>query len=198
MLLPALSKARENAKGVVCMNNEKSLGTGLQFYANDYNGWLVSGQHNWRFEGKYYYYWYHDLSRYLPSGKTYFCPVGPIEWAKDTETNQIFYFHTDRGARVSYVCDVSVAGAPGLAATYDFWRKIDNLKSPSKTIYLMDGHGSVQFLGTENEVTKKAERIPQNFRHNRSTNALTVDGRSVKIKFAPWSILNTEYIWSTM
>ncbi len=197
MLLPALNKARENAKGAVCMNNERSLGTGLQFYANDYGGWLVSGQHNWRFEGKWYYYWYHDLSRYLPSGKTYFCPVGPIEWTAETENNEIRFFHSDRGARISYACDITVPGAPGLHSDYNFWRKIDNLKSPSRTVYLMDGHSDIMFLGSENEVTKKPERIPRNFRHNRSTNALTVDGRSVKIRFASWGILSREYTWDT-
>ena len=40
MLLPALSKAREKAKTITCVNNIKQTGTTLFFYANDYNDWL--------------------------------------------------------------------------------------------------------------------------------------------------------------
>jgi len=37
MLLPALSQAREKAKGVTCLNNMKQLGLSLMFYASDSN-----------------------------------------------------------------------------------------------------------------------------------------------------------------
>ena len=38
MLLPALSKAREKARGVSCVNTEKTLGMTHLMYANDYHG----------------------------------------------------------------------------------------------------------------------------------------------------------------
>ncbi|MFA6817038.1 MAG: type II secretion system protein [Lentisphaeria bacterium] len=37
MLLPALSQAREKAKGATCLNNMKQLGLSLMFYASDNN-----------------------------------------------------------------------------------------------------------------------------------------------------------------
>ena len=37
ILLPSLNKAKEMARAVVCANNLKNLGLGLQFYANDYD-----------------------------------------------------------------------------------------------------------------------------------------------------------------
>ncbi|HOC02774.1 MAG TPA: DUF1559 domain-containing protein [Candidatus Ratteibacteria bacterium] len=37
MLLPTLSKAREKARQVVCMNNLKQLGTAFMFYFQDWN-----------------------------------------------------------------------------------------------------------------------------------------------------------------
>ena len=40
MLLPALSKAREKARQVVCMNNLKQMGLAMIMYANDYDNWL--------------------------------------------------------------------------------------------------------------------------------------------------------------
>jgi len=40
MLLPVLSKARENARRAVCMNNLKQIGILVFMYANDYDNWL--------------------------------------------------------------------------------------------------------------------------------------------------------------
>lgn len=200
MLLPALNKAREKANAVTCMNNQKTMGLGLGFYGNDNDGYLVSGQHNWQFNGNCYYYWYQDLSRYFPSRKTFYCPTGGDAWARATEDNMARYFHPDRGALISYACDVSVTGAPGLTAVgyLNFWRKLDRLKAPSRTVYLMDGHNDIMFLGTESEVLNKPVRVPKNFRHGNATNALMTDGRSARVARAPWESLNTDYIWSTL
>jgi prepilin-type N-terminal cleavage/methylation domain-containing protein/prepilin-type processing-associated H-X9-DG protein len=41
MLLPALNKARENARNIDCLNNKKQLGTCLHLYADDNNGFLL-------------------------------------------------------------------------------------------------------------------------------------------------------------
>jgi prepilin-type N-terminal cleavage/methylation domain-containing protein len=38
MLLPALNSAREKAKTIKCLNNQKQTGSSLLFYSNDYNG----------------------------------------------------------------------------------------------------------------------------------------------------------------
>jgi len=41
MLLPALSKAREKARSIKCLNNHKQIGLGLALYANDHKDWIV-------------------------------------------------------------------------------------------------------------------------------------------------------------
>lgn len=41
MLLPALNKAREKAKGISCSNNMKSFGTGLHMYSSQYDDYLL-------------------------------------------------------------------------------------------------------------------------------------------------------------
>jgi len=40
MLLPALNKAREKARSIACVNNQKQLGTAFLFYTGDYEGYL--------------------------------------------------------------------------------------------------------------------------------------------------------------
>ncbi len=40
MLLPALSKAREKARAISCLNNAKQLGLGFQMYYNDFEDYM--------------------------------------------------------------------------------------------------------------------------------------------------------------
>ena len=198
MLLPALSQARERAHATTCINNEKTLGTGLAFYANDNNDYLVSGQYFRIFDGTPYNYWYQDLSRYITTGKSFYCPTGGSDYSYDTESQSAsHYFYPDRGARISYAVDVNVSGAPDLAAGFNYWFKIGKIKNPGKTIYLVDGHGSYLFTYSEvgSTAASKLDRIPRTFRHHDATNALSVSGRVARIKRASNIALNDEYIF---
>ena len=47
MLLPALNKARETARGISCMNNLKQMGTAQAAYSGDYQDWLVPTLSSW-------------------------------------------------------------------------------------------------------------------------------------------------------
>jgi prepilin-type N-terminal cleavage/methylation domain-containing protein/prepilin-type processing-associated H-X9-DG protein len=44
ILLPALNKAREQAKAVTCLTQVRQLGVALSIYANDNNGWVAAPQ----------------------------------------------------------------------------------------------------------------------------------------------------------
>ena len=61
MLLPALNSARKTARGIVCFNNLKQLGTMMEFYCNDYSDffprWNDGGDYGWD------YMWMHYLIR---------------------------------------------------------------------------------------------------------------------------------------
>ena len=46
MLLPALNKARNTARGIACTNRQKQLMTTHVLYADSFNGWAVGNQYN--------------------------------------------------------------------------------------------------------------------------------------------------------
>lgn len=51
LLLPALSRSKENAARAACLNNEKQLGLGWQMYADDAHGVMVSNDWVFRSSG---------------------------------------------------------------------------------------------------------------------------------------------------
>jgi len=106
MLLPALSKAKEKAKRVTCLNNIKQQGMGMFMYAGDNNDRLMppyftgnAGEHTWQafmmfgndgtpdgapanLESRYnlgYLY----ATRLIAEGKSFYCPSLPIATAED-------------------------------------------------------------------------------------------------------------------
>src|SRR5437870_1566251 len=46
MLLPALSLAKEKARGIVCVNNLKQIALSLHLYSDDHNDLLVPAEYN--------------------------------------------------------------------------------------------------------------------------------------------------------
>ncbi|MEC8719403.1 MAG: type II secretion system protein, partial [Verrucomicrobiota bacterium] len=51
MLLPALSKAKTNAQGILCMNNNKQMMLAWRFYSDDNESKLV-GASEWQLNGR--------------------------------------------------------------------------------------------------------------------------------------------------
>ncbi|HOK05441.1 MAG TPA: prepilin-type N-terminal cleavage/methylation domain-containing protein [Victivallales bacterium] len=59
ILLPALRQAREMAKKIVCINNQKQIGTLFAFYQNDFSGFSPGSVSAWG-DGNYSY-WYNFI-----------------------------------------------------------------------------------------------------------------------------------------
>jgi len=98
ILLPALAKAREQARKATCMNNLKTLYTAWYLYANDYNEWVVrngSGDY-WSVNSDKNRSWCEVLLEdYLKNNLVFYCPsssknpdVGFSSW-NDPNNSQV-------------------------------------------------------------------------------------------------------------
>lgn len=100
MLLPALNKARERARDILCTSVVKQLSQGVLMYTNDYDGWIptpfgrsgsvsVTGKSDFfRFGGEYGKTWLSDIGGYIGwkyisqrPDKIFSCPSAFLEFS---------------------------------------------------------------------------------------------------------------------
>ena len=91
MLLPALAKAREKARGISCTSQQKQCALGLVMYAEDNNAWIMhQAPLGLGYGAPYEYYWPGILmyQKYIPdSSKTIHCPSRHGSFTKYTNGN---------------------------------------------------------------------------------------------------------------
>jgi len=195
MLLPALKNAREQAKVISCMNNEKQIGQVLNFYFNDYDNFFPYNST---------VYMHVMLIHYI-------CPDGIDDYEKDTifkcpkiaeseytkygiqiksgsqggwYQNAFFQF------RNGYTCNQEMGwggGSPRYA------KKISLCPNPGKYVYGIDGKGS--FYAKNNEI--EGIGLPYDphvnrSRHGSSVLALYMDGHVEQTRSM---IMDTDVYW---
>lgn len=162
MLMPALAKARENARRAVCMSNMKQLGLAFMMYLQDYDG-----QFPWAFPPSPATYnqgpwWYGNIAVYTgvekkpvtssyyapPYNSPFYCPTW-IRYVKST------YPSSDPKRpngnvrwRIGYAYPIysgAVGGHPGAPSQWKPW-KLSTVKKPSDTLLLSENAGT--FLST--------------------------------------------------
>lgn len=143
MLLPALSKAREKARTISCINNLKQMGLGVTLYASDYEEYIVPGQCSpndpWN-SGQ----WFGLISGYggQTSGYgpifegntktvgTFVCPSEAVPFGS-YNNNQFYYTH--------YVLNQQLTGRYGEERrVYGTIRTMAALTEPSEAIFCGD------------------------------------------------------------
>jgi prepilin-type processing-associated H-X9-DG protein len=150
MLLPALAKAKEKARSIVCVSNLKQVGLGIHMYANDYNDRLVPAEYNPRKGAKFDDGWPTILfnGRYLSShttesyykitsGSVFCCPAGTPQVYSVNPTSRTDpegakawpFLSTSTGKKFYIDCWYGINGTTGSPEIWPFTRvPLDNRK----------------------------------------------------------------------
>ena len=222
MLLPALNKAKQKAKTISCINQQKHIGTAFTMYAGDYNDWMipVRKKHMKPNDGN----WHYTVFPYLSDGKpvdpedpslaakrkVLVCPEMTTQSAKPDEVLTVGYLGTN------YLWNNLLGFYNGNTGTWEpidggakggYGRKLSNARQPSKARVMIDGRpktfwgGAYYFYsGVQNTFANQCI----SWRHGGLDNGLYADGHSESKKFRTMSsgdhILEVQYgyqsVWS--
>ena len=171
MLLPALGKARETARGIECMGRVKQQGVGgYMMYANDWNMHIPHAR-NQNYASAGHEYWYNFLAEYFPKGtqnKVFQCPSRT--------------YGTRNMAWLGFVKLVSsVNGSYSLASIVKLGR-IKTLSTPGLMLCgrSVTGNNAAEFRSDYSTVTAMG------FHHNLKTSVLYYDMHADQLK--QWQI----------
>ena len=194
MLLPALSKAREKARCISCVNNLKQLGTTMIMYADDNADFFVAsmmmnpGGGNWTFA-----YWPSLLEYYsfgkLPAGggvmvfqNTFACPSGGPQFNTSTEFRDRNFYG------IGYAYPKYLWHKDKLTdAQYNKGLTVSNIRNPSSSVSLLDYQGAIAAAGYAPVWTLSSAAYPQqplyvSVRHGNQGNMLHFDGSVITDK----------------
>ena len=113
MLFPALNRARESAKDLACINNQKQFGIAFGIYTSEYDGYYIpyhqekigikNGEH-----GKYKWNWGYEFARSkLVSPDLFRCPHAIKYINESTNPNQAKYVTGEQACYAPGFRDVS-------------------------------------------------------------------------------------------
>ena len=169
MLLPALNKAREKAKQISCINNEKQIALAWFNYANDYDGRLDEVRYT---ESKTKdLYWDGQLNKYINNVKVFQCP---------SDHGKRYY--SNKGPFRSYAVLVYYP-------TSTIPKRITHYPNPSETIVY--GEAATTYSHYNNNLasriyynkTRYDSYITDHSPHNVSSNVILADGHVGNYKY---------------
>jgi len=132
MLLPALNKARDKAKGIACKSQLKQVGYGILLYADEYEGWVL------QMGSTLGYRWWQPLNlqggqETIATRKKVSCPSTP---SLDTYQTYGTYMNTTPSSIVSRL-------SMGVPARNTYFHRIAGaIKNPSTYYFVGDTAGS--------------------------------------------------------
>jgi prepilin-type N-terminal cleavage/methylation domain-containing protein/prepilin-type processing-associated H-X9-DG protein len=185
MLLPALSKAREKARAIACVNNQKQLGTYFAIYASD-NEERIPGSYTHNIAN---IQWNRGLVVGLTGqttlDKSYFCPsvsdydlnLGHTYGQRYSSTIFGSTWETSQGSPREAV---SITDANGKSQTRSCYNMI-KATQPSAYPHIFDStlttnHASLAGRGIYVVYAQSNKDRGIIFRHNGATNSLFLDG----------------------
>ena len=176
MLLPALSKARDKAKEINCINNLKQIGTATLLYMGDFEEYMPIGNGAST-------YWGAELLKYANNKALFYCPMDATRSVADwlpTKPSLISYGYNWLGLGHS----VASYPNPFTGTTGAFSAKLSRIKQPSETFICVDTYrtndatlGGYAFVAPANDVGATRVERPY-WRHGNRSNLVFVDGHA--------------------
>ncbi len=204
MLLPALNKAREKANAVQCIGNLKQYTLLFSQYSMDYREWMMNaGDRTGVGSVNPWVYLFYSIG-YLQGN--------PGKINQNTAPRGIWQCNSDkRRLNLSYYLNLGLTWSPSYNGTslpgdsYGtcFYYKQQEIKVPSKVLYLVDGWNGIDYSAGSYWTCRKSYRdggsVPD-FRHNSYTNMQFVDGHAApyaRRDIPPYIDIRTDdYFWN--
>jgi prepilin-type N-terminal cleavage/methylation domain-containing protein len=171
LLLPALGPAREKAKTIQCLSNERQIAYGLKLFADEDEGLypVSGGEIPWDFidNDTHKHGWMQQIHSYVKNANVYHCPSDPMSrFSYFNSARAAYLFATNHFAPV----DVKRIRYPSafVASGDTIW-----LDASSKTDADKDDYSQNCIGGPSNGVPYKEWRI-----HNKGQNVLFEDGHA--------------------
>ena len=191
MLLPALSKARQKAEAVTCINNLKQVGLYTTLYSNDYKGWAPP-----RYDGTRVWTWTLYLTGYIDDGATYMiCPSGDPGYPP-AESNLYQYSYGIRASLTYAANNGWVAATYRLSNLENSTNVIEGRKvTPTKFAFVMDSAsnrpGELEHGWQDDFVTLEAQdqHWKVGLRHGKMANAVYGDGHATAADSATYTAM---------
>lgn len=184
MLLPALKKARDASKSIVCKNKIKTIGLAYRLYLTDYDGIApyedyVTNYPTWMYHIMPYCGVPSDkLVGSMPFLEQLRCPMAQID-----PSYFLYWYHTNYQANywvISRLCLMK----PDI-----------NQKRPAETMVFIDGWGRDRLANT-NYLIGYPERIVEMCRHTQKANTYFLDGHIDTLK-NDIPLVSTQPPWQT-
>ena len=213
MLLPALNKAREQARMIQCLNNQKQIGTAAASYQNDFIGYLPGPNNGGlrfychescskfnmfpfrNFLHLYFNYtfqWWNVMNNYgFKPGNVAICP-------SDTRNNE---HYKGAGHANSYATNFYVNWTN--PTTYAQMHRPSRMRQPSQYIWLLENQnptfGACLYFSVNNYPMKADANALEGieFRHNRKANALFMEGHCESVDLGKLYGTYDKYVYST-
>ena len=180
ILLPALNKAKEKANAIQCVGNLKQYAVLFTQYSMDYKEWMVNaGDRTGVGSVNPWIYLFYSIG-YLQGN--------PGKINQNTASRGIWQCNSDkRRMNLSYYLNLGItwsASYNGTSVNGDslgtcFYYKQQEIKQPSKVLYLVDGWNGTNYSTGSYWTYRKAYRDHEggepDFRHNGYANMMFVD-----------------------
>ena len=196
MLLPALNRAKQKARTISCIGNQKSLGLAFTMYAGDNHDWMVPVEQ----PTAVFAAWFYSLAPYfikaditkdmantdealLAKGKILVCPEKTPGSKFPDETKRSGYLESNYlWSSLLGVYDKNNQNRQldeGCKGSYR--RKLTNAKQPSSALVMIDGRPKTAWGGSSWYFYYLKDPFTQSFiarRHGGMDNGLYADGHS--------------------